>query len=273
MDPRTTPCNGRVAAAEIRDLAAADSYVAGEWRQCHESVAGLYASPDGALSCQLLCGDRFRVLESAAGWAFGQSERDDYVGYVRCAALGECAERTHWVGCTSTHAYPAPDMKTRPLRWLPYGARISAKPAEQGFVEAPGAEFVPLQHLYDHQNRPADYVREAEKFLFAPYLWGGNGPTGMDCSGLVQLALRAVGQPCPRDSDMQLNSLGHSVRESEIRRGDLAFWTGHVGIVVNNRTLLHANAHTMSVAYEPIAGVRRRIADAGEAEFLGFKRL
>ncbi len=273
MDWRVTPCNGRVAAAEIKGQVAADKYVAGEWRQCHAAVAGLHASPEGALSCQLLCGDRFRVLESAAGWAFGQSGRDGYVGYVKCAALGECTERTHWIGSTSTHAYPEPDMKTEPLRWLPYGARIAARPAERGFVEASGAGFVPQQHVYDCRNRPADYVLEAEKFLFAPYLWGGNGPMGMDCSGLVQLVLHAVGLPCPRDSDMQLKSLGNPVSDTEIRKGDLAFWTGHVGIVCMDRLLLHATAHTMTVALEPIDRVRVRIADSREAEFLGFKRL
>ena len=273
MDRRITPCNGRVAAVEIKGRVAADRYVAGEWRQCQTAIAGLRASPDGALSCQLLCGDRFRVLESIDGWAFGQSGRDGYVGYVKRAALGECTERTHWIGCTSTHAYPEPDMKSDPLRWLPYGARIAAMSAEQGFAEVSGAGFVPLQHLYDHQNRPSDHVREAEKFLFAPYLWGGNGPTGMDCSGLVQLVLHAVGLTCPRDSDMQLESLGIPANETEIRRGDLAFWTGHVGIVVNRQTVLHANAHTMSVAKEPIDRVRRRIAASGEAEFLGYKRL
>ena len=273
MDRRLTPCNGRVAAAEIKGQVAADRYVTGDWRQCHAAVAGLHASPQGALSCQLLFGDRFRVLESAAGWSFGQSGRDGYVGYVKCAALGECAQRTHRIVSTLTHAYPEPDMKTEPLRWLPYGARIAAKPAEQGFVEASGAGFVPLQHVCDGQNRPADHVLEAKKFLFSPYLWGGNGPLGMDCSGLVQLVLHAVGRPCPRDSDMQLKSLGNPVNDTEIRKGDLAFWTGHVGIVCNDQFLLHANAHTMSVAIEPIGRARARIAASKEAEFLGFKRL
>jgi len=103
----------------------------------------------------------------------------------------------------------------------------------------------------------------AERFAGAPYLWGGKTALGLDCSGLVQIALAACGIACPRDSDMQEQALGAPVADhSDLRRGDLIFWKGHVAIVRDGENLLHANAYHMTVAIEPIADAVIRIGEA-----------
>ncbi|MCY3878149.1 MAG: NlpC/P60 family protein [Rhodobacteraceae bacterium] len=272
-DPRLTASNGRVASIELKGRVAAERYVEGGLRQCIAPIAGLHSSPQGTLSCQLLFGDRFRVLEEVSGWAFGQSERDRYAGYVQSAELGACGMRTHAISTLSTHIYPLPEMKTAPRRWLPYAARIGVRAVDGGFAELAEGGFIPSQHIRDDQAPRADFVHEAKRFLDVPYLWGGNGPTGVDCSGLVQLALNAVGIRCPRDSDMQFSGLGEPVRKNALKPGDLAFWNGHVGVVCAGGMLLHATAHAMAVVQEPLADVCRRLEQGGEAGFLGFRRI
>ena len=71
--------------------------------------------------------------------------------------------------------------------------------------------------------------------------------------GLVQVALNAAGTGCPRDSDMQQDGLGRALDASEtmnLQRGDLIFWKGHVAIVRDAGTIVHANAHHMATVVE-----------------------
>ena len=118
----------------------------------------------------------------------------------------------------------------------------------------------------------ADFVDIAERFLGVPYLWGGRSSYGIDCSALVQIAMQTVGLQAPRDSDMQLAELGTPVK-APLQRGDLVFWKGHVGVMRDGETLLHANAHHMAVASEPLADAQARIAAKGDGDIIGIRRL
>ncbi len=127
-------------------------------------------------------------------------------------------------------------------------------------------------HLAPLKAKAVDFVAVAESLLGAPYLWGGKTSLGIDCSGLVQVALQAAGLACPRDSDMQELSLGKLASPADLRRGDLVFWKGHVAIARDAKTLLHANAHHMMVAIEPFADAVLRVKTAG-GDVTSVKRL
>ena len=262
-DPRLLPCNGRVAAAELEGKVEAGRFVDGEVLSCNAAVADIRSSPGGGLTSQLVRGERFRVLETEGKWAFGQSLKDAYVGYV----LRECLERmalpTHWVAVLHAHVYPEPAFKTVPLDMLPFGSQLAAASESGEFIGLDSGGFVPAAQIRKRGDPLADFVSTAERFLGVPYLWGGTGSFGVDCSGLVQRSLEAAGLDCPRDSDMQECELGRRLRAGERpERGDLAFWPGHVGIMADQEVLLHATARYMAVVKERLKAVAARIIAA-----------
>ncbi|MGP1357937.1 C40 family peptidase [Roseicyclus sp.] len=263
-DSRVTPFNGRVAHVSLEGEVEAESFVEGQWMTVQQPIVNLVREPGGGRESQLLFGERFLVLDRRDGFAFGQCARDGYVGWVGSGALTEAPEATHWVVSPATHLYPKADAKAQAEVALFFGSAVHVTGERQGFLRIQTGHYVPAQHLMPMAARFSDPVGIADLFLGTPYLWGGSSRWGLDCSGLVQLALLACGLDCPRDSDQQAEALGEDIGENEtLRRGDLVFWEGHVGIMADARMLLHANAHHMSVAYEPLEDAAARIAEKG----------
>ena len=228
-------------------------------------------SPDGEMSSELLFGQRFRILETDRDWVRGQSLRDEYGAWIKKAHLGPVATATHSVQVLSSHIYVAPSVQAKAEVFLPFGALIECTELHGDFVAIGQKQFVPLRHVGPVGEMVGDHVRIAEMFVGSPYLWGGCQATGIDCSGLVQVALLSAGHSCPRDSGPQFQTIGELI-DNRPKRGDLAFWKNHVGIMVNNKTLLHANAHSMTVTMEEFLPACERIESSGNP-FLGFRRL
>ena len=274
-DPRLTPANGRVAALGLEGKLRARRFVAGEARSVMRPVADLWADEGGnRRQRQLLLGEAFTVLEVQSGMAFGQAQKDGYVGYLENAALGPAISPTHAVSALSSHLYAAPDLKSRDLGWLSFGSRLAIVGQSGTHMETADGQFVPAQHLRALDAPLADPAAVAEQFLGVPYLWGGNSSRGIDCSGLVQAALVACDMACPGDSDQQETALGHALAPEEpTKRGDLFFWRGHVAMALDGEWLIHANATDMAVARERISQAIQRIELQGEGPLTSRRRL
>ncbi|MEM9432225.1 MAG: NlpC/P60 family protein [Pseudomonadota bacterium] len=275
-DPRITAARPDLAARALEGAVLAERFVDGTPMVVTAPVLDLTRSPDRgvALDTQLLSGEVFTVYEydGDTGLAWGQSETDGYVGYVSVAGL-ETADGPvdHVVSALATHIYPEPALKTRPLEALPMGAAFRAGPVSDGFVEVAGGGFVPAQHVARKSAFASDPVEVAERFIGVPYLWGGRSAFGLDCSALVQLAFAACGTALPRDSDQQDGAI--AAIAGPLQRGDLVFWSGHVGIMADGESLVHANAHHMSVVKEPLAEAEARIAAQGEGPVTARRRV
>ncbi len=239
-------------------------------------------SPDASLDTQALKGERVTVAETTPeGWCRGTLEADGYAGWLPANALaapGPAA--THKVAVPRTLVFPGPSIKLPPIEGLSLGCRLAIARLEEPFAVTHSGGYVAARHLARLDAVAPDMVAVAEQFLHVPYLWGGKTSLGLDCSGLVQIALTACGVSCPRDSNMQEQALGAPLaftpalagHLSDLRRGDLLFWKGHVAIVRDPDTLIHANAFHMAVVIEPIAEAVARIAAAG-SELTSVRRL
>jgi cell wall-associated NlpC family hydrolase len=266
-DPRFTPARPEVAAKYLEGKVTAARFVAGESFVVTDAIAPLRTAPraDAMLQTQALLGERVTIYDRPGeGWAWGQLDSDGYVGWLPEAALGKLgAAPTHKVAATRTFAFPGPSIKLPPHDALPFGATVAVARTEGSFAVTTAGVFLPTQHLAPINHRSSDMVAVAEMFLGTPYLWGGKTTQGLDCSGLVHIAMTAAGRPCPRDSDMQEQAFGTTAALDALRRGDLVFWKGHVAIARDSDTLVHANAFHMMVAIEPVTQAVARIAAAG----------
>ena len=269
FDPRLTPARADLAAKHLEGKVKAARYVEGRLCEVIEPHAPLRREPrpDASLETEALKGERVTIYDAnGEGWAWGQLAADGYVGWLPDNALALAgAAPTHKVTAPRTLAFPGPSIKLPPLEALPLGARLVIARIEDRMAVTQSGAYVPATHLAPLDQNEMDFVAVAERFLGTPYLWGGKTALGLDCSGLVQVALTACGVACPRDSDMQEAALGTAVAgdPSTFERGDLIFWKGHVAIARDRGSLLHANAYHMAVAIEPIADAVARIRDAG----------
>ncbi|MEO0388845.1 MAG: NlpC/P60 family protein [Pseudomonadota bacterium] len=274
-DPRLTPARPDLAAEHLAGTVAAARYARPEPMIVSAPVLDLTCRADrnAPLDTQLLAGEVFAVYEidPETGLAWGQCETDGYVGYVSVAGIeaadgpADCV-----VTALATHIYPEPTFKSRPLEALPMGARFAARAEATGFLEVATGGYVTQQHVAPAGRFAKDPVAVAARYLGLPYLWGGRSAFGLDCSALVQLSYAACGIALPRDSDLQETACAQ--RHGPPERGDLVFWDGHVGLMEDRATLLHANAHHMAVAREPLAEAARRIAANGGGEITNICR-
>lgn len=278
-DPRLTPARGDIAAKYLEGKVAAAHFVAGESFEVIDALAPLRQAPDASaeLRTQALRGEHVTIYDrNGEGWAWGQLESDGYVGWLPDAALGKPGTTpTHRVIATRTFAFPGPSIKLPPVETLVMGSALTITREHGAFAITREGWHLPKPHLAAIGHREPDFVDVAERFVGAPYLWGGKSSFGIDCSGLVQISLNAAGIGCPRDSDMQQDGLGQLLDATELkrlRRGDLLFWKGHVAIVRDADTIVHANAHHMATLIENAREAIARIKASG-SELVAIKRL
>jgi cell wall-associated NlpC family hydrolase len=278
-DPRLTPARPDLAAKYLEGKVKAERFVTGEEFEISDVIAPVCERPssEAPLLTQALKGERVTIYDrDGEGFAWGQLNSDGYVGWLPDRALGKpAAAPTHKVTAIRTFAFPGPSIKLRPAETLVMGALVGVIREDGPFAVTREGWHLPRQHLGGIDRFVEDFVAVAERFVGTPYLWGGKSSFGIDCSGLVQVALNAAGTGCPRDSDMQQESLGRLLGLSEssrLERGDLLFWKGHVAIVRDAGTIVHANAHHMATAIENTREAIARIKAAG-SEIIAIKRL
>ena len=261
---------------DLADVALAGGYAAAAYAQpqamscsvARTMVRGTPSHEAGAGS-ELLLGEPFLAMEVGGDWAWGYCGVDRYVGYVPVDTIGIESTATHRVSAASALVFSRPDVRAAHSAEFPLGAMIRSVGRDGAFHRV-GGGFIHERHIEPIGSVAADWVETARLFVGAPYLWGGRTRWGIDCSGVVQMALGAGGIAAPRDSDMQFETLGETVAEP--RRGDLAFFPGHVGIMVDDSNLLHANAYWMATVIEPLAVVAERSGRDGRP-LTAFKRL
>lgn len=278
-DPRRNAYREDLAAKELEGVVDAGGFSEGELQQIVAQSTGFRATPDkqAPLVTEGLFGETVKIFEQNSEWSWGQLQRDGYVGYLATEDLThELTSSTHFVSAPCTFVFSQPDIKSQPALMLSLNSNVQVTDEDGNFLRIGKIGFIYKRHLSASGERASDYVSIAEKFCGTPYLWGGCQRMGIDCSGLVQMSMMSAGIRTPRDSDMQEEELGEIIEGSGARkilkRGDLVFWSGHVGIMCNGQDMVHASAFHMSTEIEPLDLAIVRIRQSGK-QVSSFRRL
>jgi hypothetical protein len=266
LDPRLHAFRPDLADVRLRDRVAAACFVTGALARVQSGRLAMFAAAHGAtaMSSELRAGELVDIFERKHGIAWVQNHSDGYVGYVAAAGLIETLADPAWrIRPLLAYIYPEPTVKAVPLDMLPFPARVAvAEPLPQGWSRLQTGGYLYTAQLEAAAPLHPDYAFTAGRLLGVPYLWGGRTAQGIDCSGLVQLALELAGIACPRDSDQQRLAFGVAPPTDwtayPFTRGDLVFFPGHVGIMADGTHLIHANAYHMQVSCEPLSDVVTR---------------
>ncbi|MCZ4280578.1 NlpC/P60 family protein [Kiloniella laminariae] len=277
LPPRLHPYRDDLAAEYLKGKLTAVRYSKGYPAQVIVGQSSLRRHPvvESVQDSELLFGEKLTVYEEKDGWAWVQNARDSYVGYVRFSDLSrEVRATTHRVTALRTYVYPQPDMKTPPLDLLSMQSAVLSLRQEGRFTQIQGGGWVFTDHISPQSETAADHVSVAKRFLGTPYCWGGKTSIGIDCSGLVQIALGACGHSVLRDTGMQEQTLGTPINSDQVTTGDLLYWPGHVAIALDSKTAIHATAHSMDVTIEPISHITERVEmDTGGTGMTAIKRI
>jgi hypothetical protein len=267
FDPRVTPARADLAAAHLKGKVEAQRFIEGRAAQTIRGTVSLRNTPsfDGRLETEILFGERFTIYEAKNGWVWGKCALDSYVGYARESEFATSGlTPTHRVTAFKTALLNQPELKSAASDFLPFNAKVAVLGEEERYARICDELYIFAGHLAPLAHREADWVKIAERFVGFPYLWGGKTADGLDCSGIIQLALEAGGISAPRDTDMMEMALGISISArpdfAGLQRGDLVFWGDHMGVMLDAARLLHANAFHMAVAVEPLSEAVTRIA-------------
>lgn len=274
LDPRVHAARGDLADMALAGVLFSAHYARAVPMTCVARGSRVLTSPahDAMAASELLRGEIFHVLDVTTNWTWGFCGHDGYVGYVRREALDHVETPTWRVVARGAPVFSAPDIKSWITVHWPMGALFDGE--LQGDFIACAEGFIHVRHVRPITERQSDWASVAQLYIGQPYVWGGRGHHGVDCSGLVQVALDACGIATPRDSDMQRESIGNPIAEdAPLRRGDFIFFPGHVGIMADETHLLHANAHWMTTMIEPLADVIGRAAPEHERPVIARRRI
>lgn len=275
MDARVTAVRDGVASRRLEGIVAARAYADPQRLVCTKPATAIRRAAEAGSEQvdQLLFGEVFEGLRDVDGFVWGQAVRDGYVGFVDAAALTPAgAAPTHRIAALRTYAFAEASIKSRASGPYSLGSLVTVEADEGRLCKVAGAGWMTSAHLSPIGVFETDPVAVAERYVGAPYLWGGRESLGLDCSGLVQQALLACGLACPRDADQQ-QTLGEEIGRQAFGRGDLVFWKGHVAMGVDADLIVHANGYHMATVVEPLDGAIARIAAADSGEPTGYRRL
>jgi gamma-D-glutamyl-L-lysine dipeptidyl-peptidase len=196
---------------------------------------------------QVLFGEKYRIIGEAGHWYKVETLFDNYTGWIDINHLQNTEHHNNLEGYVLNRSLTCFKNDGTKLV-LEAGCEIYNPDFEKKLFSVGENEYSV------HSELSASYIKVSEsisdtamKFINSPYIWGGRIPSGIDCSGFVQLVYKVRGARIPRDSWQQAET-GESINFiEETRPGDLVFFDDdrgritHVGMILSQGLVIHAS--------------------------------
>ena len=225
------------------------------------------ATETSSLETECLFGESIEVLDEYLDWLFCKLKTDNYCGWIKKDEVGHLGEATHKVLNKRTFIFEKKDIKSNTIHYLPMGSQVWVTAIENNWSTIVlskkhfyGKGYVPSNHIIPINEKVRDWVSKAEQLVNTPYKWGGRNTLGIDCSALLQLSYATSGEAIPRNTSDQVKLQKKTIASStNLHRGAVVFWEGHVGIMTDHLNCIHANAFHMKTVIETLQNIRNRI--------------
>lgn len=294
LDPRVTAyrASDGIAARRLQGIVEAREFRKGSQYEVAGPWLKLFHEPSYESECISLAitGDRVRMYDVENGWAWIQVEHDSHVGYVRIDnndLSPNLTEPTHEVIVPYALILKGPDVEYGD-DGLAYGmgARVSLIDEDGKFVRTDHGGWIRRDEVSPagtaFQAIGSGWAEPGRQLMGRPYRWAGTcSAWGFDCSGLVYRLRRLAGHYCPRDTDQmeayfneeRAKSLPTEGSDRRLMIGDLVFWPGHMGVMLNGADILHACPWRRRVVLENLAKLEELQREVKRREISSIKRL
>lgn len=242
----------------------------------NSALTDLYSKPESGpnLETECLFGQNFNLLKINGDWVYGFLVSDTYKGWIKKDRLSNIIDTSHKVTAVMSIVKLEPNISSETLGVLLFGSKLRVTEIEKDWSKfvffnngLQQNAFIPSKHIDILKNKTKDYTSIAEKFIGAPYKWGGKTFLGIDCSGLIQVCLEEHIPKMPRNSrDQEIIQNVREYNKENLNRGDLVFWDSHVGIMQSKENLIHANSFHMRVTSERLENAVNRIKEKYKQE-------
>jgi gamma-D-glutamyl-L-lysine dipeptidyl-peptidase len=214
---------------------------------CHLSSAPIRkeASDASEIITQILFGETLEIVAISKQWRRVRCTWDGYEGWMDAKQITEIDELPSDSACSTALS----GIVTMPYGSFPIVIGSNLPYFDGKFFQIGTKTGIFRQSVTFPQKNIANgdtIVRWAKRYLYAPYLWGGRSPFGIDCSGLTQVIFKMSGINLPRDAWQQAE-IGQNIPLKDAKKGDLAFFTNdkgrviHVGIMISPHKIIHAS--------------------------------
>lgn len=209
------------------------------------------ASDKSEMVSQILFGEMVEILESRGSWSKVRCNWDNYIGWVDSKQLKIItADEFHLYRLNHSCSIELIQPAAGEGYYLPItiGANLPNFDGLRFSLNGSSFQFSGQAITPSEMEPNAEMLLKiARRYLYAPYLWGGRSPLGIDCSGFTQVVNKIVGISLPRDASEQVEE-GELVDFIELaQEGDLAFFENrkgkisHVGILMPDNKIIHAS--------------------------------
>lgn len=219
------------------------------------------------LETECLYGESVEIIKNYSDWVYCKLNTDSYYGWIDKNSLGKLKKATHRVIAIRSFIYKERNAKSDTLLYLPMGSLLALEEIHSDWAKISTpingqikSGYIPIGHIVKIGHKVSDWVNFAEKLKGTPYKWGGRDTLGLDCSALLQLSYQTFGVNIPRNSSQQVKLNKKRIDSiSDLKRGCVVFWKGHVGIMIDNLNCLHSNAFHMKAVIEPLEDIINRM--------------